>query len=247
MDAIEPVRHRPATPPIGDRLIVALDVPTAADARALVARLGDAVTFYKVGMALFFTREFDALVHDLLAANKHVFLDCKMYDIPETVRRGVAAVAARGARIVTVHGDPDIVAAAVDGARGTDLLVFAVTVLTSQDAAALAAMGYRHTVPELVALRAAIAAQAGAHGVIASAADDPAALRRATGSPLLVATPGIRLPGGAAHDQKRVATPDQAIRRGADYLVVGRPITQAADPAAAARDVLRLMAEGARC
>ena len=133
----------------------------------------------------------------------------------------------------------------MDGAWGTDLLVFAVTVLTSQDDAALLAMGYRYTVPELVALRAGIAARAGAHGVIASAADDPAALREAAGAPLLVATPGIRLRGGPAHDQKRVATPDTAIRRGADYLVVGRPITQAVDPAAAAREVLRLMAEGA--
>ena len=232
--------------PLNDRLIVALDLAGIAEARALVARLGDGVRFYKVGMWLFFDREVSAFIDALVAAGKHVFLDYKIYDIPETVRRGVSAVAARGARIVTVHGDPEIVAAAVDGARGTDLMVFAVTVLTSQDDAALAAMGYRQSVAELVALRVGIAARAGAHGVIASAADDPAVLRRAAGAPLLVATPGIRLPGGAANDQKRVATPDDAVRRGADYLVVGRPITQAADPAAAAREVLRLMAEGAR-
>lgn len=229
-----------------ERLIVALDVADTSAARALVTQLGTTVTFYKVGMALFFDRGFSALVDDLVAAGKHIFLDYKMYDIPETVRRGVAAVAARGARIVTVHGDPEIVSAAVDGAQGTNLLVFAVTVLTSQDDAALAAMGYQQKVPELVALRVAIAARAGAHGVIASAADDPAALRRAAGAPLLVATPGIRLPGGAAHDQKRVATPDAAIRGGADYLVVGRPITQAPDPVAAAHEVLRLMEQGAR-
>ena len=227
-------------------LIVALDVSTIGNARRLVACLGSDVAFYKIGMALFFDREFSVLVDDLVAAGKQVFLDYKMYDIPETVRRGVAAVAARGARIVTVHGDPEIVAAAVDGARGTDLLVFAVTVLTSQDDAALAAMGYEQTVPELVALRVGSAARAGAHGVIASAADDPGALKRLAGRALLVATPGIRLPGCPAHDQKRVMTPDAAVRAGADHLVVGRPITQAPDPAAAAREVLRLMAAGAR-
>lgn len=229
-----------------ERLIVALDVSDVPAARSLVARLADTVALYKVGMALFFDRDFSVLVDELVAAGKHVFLDYKMYDIPETVRRGVAAVAARGVHIVTVHGDPEIVAAAVDGAKDTGLLVFAVTVLTSQDDAALAAMGYRQTVPELVALRASIAARAGAHGIIASAADDPVALREAAGASLLVATPGIRLPGGAAHDQKRVTTPDAAIRRGADYLVVGRPITQALDPVAATREVLALMEAGAR-
>lgn len=227
------------------RLIVALDVPTVADARALVARLGDVTGFYKVGMWLLFDREAAAFVDELVAAGHQVFLDYKMYDIPETVRHGVAAVAARGARMITVHGDPAIIAAAADGARGTDLQVFAVTVLTSQDTAALAAMGHSQTVAELVDLRVRLAASAGAHGVIASAADDPAALRASAGAPLLVCTPGIRLPGGQAHDQKRVATPDAAIRRGADLLVVGRPITQATDPAAAARAVLALMQAGA--
>ena len=229
---------------IKDRLIVALDVPTVTEARALVARLGDAVRFYKIGMWLFFDPAVHALIDDLVAAGNHVFLDYKMYDIPETVRRGVAAVAQRGARIVTVHGDPDIIAAAADGARGTNLLVFAITVLTSQDDAALAAMGYDRTVPELIALRARTAARAGANGLIASAADNPDALRAQAGAPILIATPGIRLAGAETQDQKRVATPDAAIASGADYLVVGRPITQAVDPAAAARTVLALMAEG---
>ena len=236
---------------LADRLIVALDVPGVEQARALVAQLGESVSFYKVGMWLFFDRGFPALIDELVASGKNVFLDYKMYDIPETVRRGVAAVARRGARIVTVHGDPEIVAAAADGARGTELLVFAITVLTSQDDAALKAMGYDKTVPELVALRARSAAQAGAHGVIASALDDPGMIRRLAGAPLLVATPGIRMAasgpetGGApGDDQKRVATPEAAIRAGADYLVVGRPITQAADPAAAARAVLESMARG---
>lgn len=221
------------------RLIVALDVPDVAQARALVARLGDAVSFYKVGMWLLFEPEVQGFVGELVAGGKQVFLDYKMYDIPETVRRGVASVARRGVRMVTVHGDPEIVAAAVEGARGSGLMVFAITVLTSQDGASLRAMGYERSVAELVALRARTAAAAGAAGVIASASDDLGALK-ALG--LKVATPGIRLPGGDAQDQRRVATPDVAIARGADYLVVGRPITQAADPAAAARQVLALMA-----
>ena len=227
-----------------DRLIVALDVPDVPAARALVARLGEAARFYKIGMALFFDPAFHALVDELVAAGKHVFLDYKMYDIPETVRRGVAAVAARGVRMVTVHGDPEIVAAAADGAAGSGLLVMAVTVLTSQDDAALRAMGHAMTVPELVRLRVRAAAQAGAAGVIASAADDPRALKAEAGRDMLVVTPGIRLPGGAAHDQKRVMTPDAAMAGGADYLVVGRPITQATDPAGAAAEVVRLMRDG---
>ena len=224
--------------PMHHRLIVALDVPTVEQARAMVARLGDTVTFYKVGMWLFFDRAVHVLIDELIAAGKQVFLDYKMYDIPETVRHGVAAVAARGVRIVTVHGDPEIVAAAADAARGTELMVFAITVLTSQDDASLRAMGYDRTVPELVRLRAAAAGQAGARGLIASAADDLDALRSAAGGAVRIATPGIRMPSDAVGDQKRVATPGAAIRRGADYLVVGRPITQPADPDAAAPAVL---------
>ncbi len=229
----------------GSGLIVALDVANVVEARALVKRLGGSVRFYKIGMWLLFDPGVHRLIDDLVAAGNAVFLDYKMYDIPETVRHGVAAVAARGARIVTVHGDPEIIAAAAAGARGTDLLVFAITVLTSQDDASLAAMGYGMAVPDLVALRARAAADAGAHGLIASAADDPDHLRALAGAPLLVATPGIRMPGAAGDDQKRVATPEAAIARGADYLVVGRPITRAPDPAAAAGAVLASMARGA--
>ncbi len=227
-----------------ERLIVALDVPSVEEARALVARLGDDVRFYKVGMWLFFTPGVEGFIDSLVAAGKRVFLDYKMYDIPETVHRGVQAVAARGVRIVTVHGDPEIVAAAVAGAAGTETMVFAISVLTSQDDASVRAMGYDRTVAELVALRAAAAGRAGAHGLIASAADDLAGLRAAGGGRLLIATPGIRMPGDAAGDQKRVATPGAAIARGADYLVVGRPITRADDPGAAARAVLVDMARG---
>ncbi len=225
---------------VSERLIVALDLPTIEEASALVARLGDAVSFYKVGMWLLYQRGADALVDGLLEAGKQVFLDCKMYDIGETVRRGVEAVARRGVSIVTVHGEPDILRAAVDGRGHSGLRVFAVSVLTSMDEAALRAMGVERPLAEVVDMRVRQAAEAGCDGVIASAADDPDLLKMRAGRPdLLVATPGIRLAGGAAHDQKRTATPDDAVARGADYLVVGRPITGAPDPAAAAREIVR--------
>ena len=230
---------------IEERLIVALDVPTLEEARALVARLGEAVSFYKIGMWLFFQRGVDALIDELTGSGKRVFLDYKMYDIGETVRRGVAAAAARGVSIVTVHGDPDMLRAAVDGRGGSALQVFAISVLTSQDDAALRAMGYDRPLQEIVDLRVRAAAEAGCDGVIASAADDPDAIRRRAGrADLLVGTPGIRLAGADHHDQKRAATPDAAVERGADYLVVGRPITGAADPAEAARAIIALMRQG---
>ncbi len=230
---------------VSERLIVALDVPTLDEARALVTRLGDSVSFYKIGMWLFFQRGVDGLIDELTTAGKQVFLDYKMYDIGETVRRGVAAAAARGVSIVTVHGDPDMLQAAVEG-RGTSALkVFAISVLTSQDDVALRAMGYDRPLQEIVDLRVRAAADAGCDGVIASAADDPDAIRARSGrADLLVGTPGIRLAGAEHHDQKRAATPDAAIERGADYLVVGRPITGAADQADAARTIIGLMRQG---
>ena len=233
-------------PDVASRLIVALDVPEIASARALVARLGDVVSFYKIGLWLLFEPGVDALVDDLVGSGKQVFLDYKMYDIGETVRRGVAAASRRGISIVTVHGDPDMLRAAVDGRGDSALRVFAISVLTSQDDAALRAMGYDRPLQEIIDLRVRHAAAAGCDGVIASAADDPDALRARAGRPdLLVGTPGIRLQGGERHDQKRAATPDAAIARGADYLVVGRPVTQAADPQAAARAIIALMQQGA--
>ena len=230
-----------------DRLIVALDVPAIGQARELVRQLDGLVSFYKIGMWLFFEPGIDRLIDDLVGAGHKVFLDYKMYDIGETVRRGVASAARRGVSIVTVHGDPAILAAAAEGAAGTPLQVFAITVLTSQDDAALAAMGYDRTVAELVALRARAAIAAGIPGLIAAATDDLAGLRRLPGGAhLRFATPGIRLPQNAAHDQARVATPDQALANGADYLVVGRPITAHADPAEGARAILRSMASTRR-
>lgn len=230
---------------ISGRLIVALDVPSLDEARALVAKLGESVSFYKIGMWLFFQRGVDGLIDELTVAGKKVFLDYKMYDIGETVRRGVAAAAARGVSIVTVHGDPDMLRAAVEGRGGSALKVFAISVLTSQDDAALRAMGYDRPLQEVIDLRVLAAAESGCDGVIASAADDPDAIRARCGrADLLVGTPGIRLAGTDTHDQKRAATPDAAVERGADYLVVGRPITGAADPARAARTIIDLMRQG---
>ena len=230
---------------VSKRLIVALDLPTLDEARSLVARLGDSVSFYKIGMWLFFQRGVDGLIDELTAAGKQVFLDYKMYDIGETVRHGVAAAAERGVSIVTVHGDPDMLRAAVEGRGDSPLKVFAISVLTSQSDAALQAMGYDRPLQEIIDLRVRAAAEAGCDGVIASAADDPDAIRVRSGrADLLVGTPGIRLAGADHHDQKRAATPDAAVERGADYLVVGRPITGAADPAAAADTIIGLMRQG---
>lgn len=237
---------RPDTgPDISSRLIVALDVAETAQARALVARLGAAVSFYKIGFWLLAERGAEALMDELIASGKRVFLDYKMYDIGETVRRGVAAAARRGATIVTVHGDPDMLRAAVDGRGDSALEIFAISVLTSQDQAALRGLGYDRPLQEIIDLRVRHAAEAGCDGIIASAADDPQALREKAGRPdLLVGTPGIRLHGADRHDQKRAATPDEAIARGADYIIVGRPITQAPDPAAAANEIIALMRQG---
>ncbi len=227
---------RPVPTRIEDRLIVALDVATIDHARRLVDALDGVATFYKLGMWLLFQPGADALVSDLVGSGRQVFLDYKLYDIGETVRAGVRSIAARGARFLTVHGEPDILRAAMDGAAGSGLGILAVTVLTSMDDAALRQTGYAEDVAALVRRRVALAASAGCAGVIASAADHPNELRGDT--ELLVITPGIRLPGDDLGDQRRTATPAQAIGWGADYLVVGRPIAQAAVPLDACRRVL---------
>ncbi|WP_158742016.1 orotidine-5'-phosphate decarboxylase [Acidisphaera sp. L21] len=233
------------TSDISHRLIVALDVPTPDDARRTVAALDGAVSFFKLGYWLLFQPGASGLIDELQRDGRQLFLDYKMYDISETVRHGVASVAQRGARFVTVHGDRPILRAAVDGAAGSSLGVLAVTVLTSLDDAALHAMGYAHGAREMVERRTRDAAEAGCAGVIASAADDPDALRRASGrDDLLVVTPGIRMPSDDVGDQVRTATPGDAIARGADYLVVGRPIVQAAAPLDAARRVIDDMEAG---
>ena len=221
------------------RLIVALDVPTITQARELVTKLDGLVSFYKIGLWLFFEPGVDTLIDDLIATGNKVFLDYKMYDIGETVRRGVSSAARRGVSITTVHGDPDILRAAAEGAENTALEVFAISVLTSTNDAGLRAMGYHQTVPELVLLRAQAAAAAGIHGLIASAADTLTPLKQLG---LKIATPGIRLPTDPAHDQKRTATPAQAIAAGADYLVIGRPITAHPNPTAQTQAILTDMA-----
>jgi orotidine-5'-phosphate decarboxylase len=230
-----------------DRLIVALDLDSVAAAQEMVRRLDGVVSFFKVGLGLLFVTGVDDLLASLIASGKRVFLDAKMFDIPQTVANGVAAVAQRGVTFVTVHGDEAIMRAAVK-ARGTsNLKIFAVTVLTSLDDEAAKAMGYAHSVRDLVTLRARKAVECGCDGIIASAEDDPGRLRTmAQSQSLLITTPGIRMPGGEAHDQKRIATPQQAIANGADYLVVGRPIIAAPDPRQAALRIIEDMRAGAQ-
>ena len=231
---------------MADRLIVALDVPTIEAAGRLAQRLDGIVSFFKIGLWLLFAPGAERLIDGLIGQGRRIFLDAKMYDIGETVRQGVARAAERGVSLVTVHGDPEIMRAAVAGRGGSARTkVFAISVLTSLDDTAVRAMGYAMPVADLVRVRVRQAVDCGCDGIVASAGDDPDAIRRmANAEHLLIATPGIREPGGAVDDHKRHATPAQAIARGADYLVVGRPITQADDPAAAAQRLIADMELG---
>lgn len=227
---------------MADRLIVALDVAGIAEAKALVSRLDSVVSFFKIGLWLQFAPGVDGLIDSLIAAGKKVFLDAKMFDIPETVGGAVAVAARRKVSFITVHGDESIMRAAVAAKGGSALKIFAVTVLTSLDDAALKEMGYGVSAQELVRMRAAKAVECGCDGIIASANDNPTEIRRlARTRSLLIATPGVRQAGGRVNDQKRTATPGEAIRNGADYLVVGRPIVAAPDPVAAARSFIQEM------
>ena len=236
---------RPIQVPIEDRLIVALDLPTVAAARVMAERLDGIVSFFKLGLWLIFAPGFDLLLEDLVAQGKRVFLDAKMFDIGETVKQGVARAAERGASFVTVHGDRDIIAAAVEGKRGSDLRILAITVLTSIDDSGARDLGHMLPVAELIRRRVGICTELGCDGVIASP-HDVGAIRRVPGADqLLVVTPGVRLPGAALDDHKRTGSPSQAIAAGADYLVVGRPIVQAPDPAEAASRIIADMKQGA--
>ena len=218
------------------RLIVALDAASVAEAERWVETLGDSVQFYKVGMELIYGGGL-GLVERLVSAKKRVFVDLKLHDIPNTVERATSQIARLGAWFLTVHGYSQTMRAAVKGAEGSPLKLLAVTVLTSSDDSDLAEAGYAVGVRELVQRRAAQAEAAGMAGVVASAAE-AAALRAGRGKDFLLVTPGIRPLGADAADQKRVATPGEAIASGADYLVVGRPVTRAADPRAAADAVV---------
>jgi len=215
-----------------ERLIVALDVPSAAGAKALVEKLGDSVRFYKVGLELFSTDGYFGLIEWLAKRGNKVFADLKLYDIPETVARAVANLSSSGASFLTVHGHRSVMEAAARE-KGA-LKILAVTVLTSFDQRDLDEMGSTKTVEELVLGRAALAAQTGCDGVIASGHEAPA-LKSRFGKRLLVVTPGIRpAENKPADDQKRTVDVAQAFANGADYIVVGRPVRDAKDPRAAA-------------
>ena len=219
-----------------DRLIVALDLADTAAAKAMVARLSDAVSFYKIGLELTYGGGL-ALARDLVAQGKQVFLDLKLHDIPNTVARATEQVGQIGATFLTVHAFPQTMKAAVSAIGASPMKLLAVTVMTSYDDSDLAEAGYRLGVKDLVAQRARQAQSAGVHGLILSA-EEVAAMRAALGPDMLLVTPGIRPAGAALADQKRVMTPAEAIRAGSDYLVVGRPVTQAPDPKAAAEAIV---------
>ena len=218
-----------------ERLIVALDVPSVEAAQAMVARLGDAVSFYKIGYHLAFAGGL-SYAGQLAQSGKRVFLDLKLHDTGNTVAAGVKSVSRLGASFLTVHAYPPTMQAAVE-ARDHGLRILAVTVLTSFNDADLAAAGYGATVGEVVARRATQARDIGVDGLVCSP-EEAANVRRIVDGSLTLVTPGIRPAGASAGDQKRIATPSAAIAAGADYLVVGRPILAAEDPKAAAEAIV---------
>ena len=219
-----------------DRLIVPLDLPGVPAAEAMIARLGDSVTFYKIGYQLAYAGGLP-LVRQLADAGKKVFLDLKLHDISNTVARGGESVASLGATFLTVHAYPQTMKAAVEGRAGSDLKILAVTVLTSYDDGDLHAAGYRLSVADLVEARAQQAQVLGVDGLVCSP-EEAAALRKIVGHQMHLVTPGVRPAGAAIGDQKRIMTPGRAIAAGADYLVVGRPVLEAADPKAAAEAIV---------
>jgi orotidine-5'-phosphate decarboxylase len=227
---------QPVTIAPRDRLIVALDLPDVAAAQAMVARLGDSVSFYKIGYQLAYAGGL-SLVRPFTDAGKKVFVDLKLHDIGNTVARGVESIATLGATFLTVHAYPQTMKAAVEARAGSDLKILAVTVLTSYDDADLAAAGYRLGVSELVEARARQAQGLGIDGLVCSP-EEAASLRSIAGQQMKLVTPGIRPAGAATGDQKRIMTPGRAIAAGADYLVVGRPVMEAADPKAAADSIV---------
>ena len=218
-----------------DRLIVALDLPDIKTAQRLVDDLDDAATFFKVGLVLQMASGTEEFVRDLIRGGKKVFLDYKYYDIAETMKKAVARVAELGVSFLTIHGTNSVVRGAVAGRGSSDLKLFTVTVLTNLDKADIAELGYPdQTVEELVLFRARKALEAGCDGVIASGRE-ARAIKTVSKNKLLVVTPGIRPDGYPEDDQKRTVTPAEAVAAGADYLVVGRPITGAPDPKGTAK------------
>jgi orotidine-5'-phosphate decarboxylase len=223
-----------------DRLIVALDVPSIRDAETIIEALGDSVGFYKIGYQLAFERGLP-LAAALVSAGKQVFLDMKLHDIGNTVARGVENIVRLGATFLTVHAYPQTMRAAVEASDGSGLKILAVTVLTSYDDADLAEAGYSVSVEHLVAERAVQAHEIGVDGIVCSA-EEASPLRLIVGADMLLVTPGIRPAGAAVGDQKRIMTPSRAIAAGSDYLVVGRPVVEAADPKAMADAIVAEMA-----
>ena len=230
---------------VRDRLIVGLDVPDVIAAEKIVEELGDTVSFYKIGYQLVFSQTAKGGGLDfalrLLSMGKKVFLDVKLLDIDNTIAKGVENIAKRGVTMMTLHAYPKAMRAAVEAAKGSDLCLLGVTVLTSMDQADMLEAGYTMSPEELVLRRAQQARDAGMGGIVASAAES-AAIRKIVGPDMAIVTPGIRPAGSEAGDQKRVMTPADALRAGSSHLVVARPIVGAADRKAAAQSILEEMA-----
>ncbi len=219
-----------------DRMIVALDLPSVTDAQAMIGKLGGSVTFYKIGMELVYAGGLD-IVRQLSSNGKKVFLDLKLHDIPNTVEKATQRVADLGATFLTVHAFPQTMKAALKGKGSSSLQILGVTVMTSYDDSDLIEAGYAMGVRDLVAHRAQQAKIIGIDGLILSP-EEVGSMRTLVGSSLTLITPGIRPKGSEKGDQKRVMTPGEAISAGADYLVIGRPITSAGDPEAVANAVV---------
>ncbi|WP_370637712.1 orotidine-5'-phosphate decarboxylase [Pseudochrobactrum sp. XF203] len=230
---------------VRDRLIVGLDVPDVIAAEKIVEELGDTVSFYKIGYQLVFSQTMQGggldFASQLLSMGKKVFLDVKLLDIDNTIAKGVENIAKRGVTMMTLHAYPKAMRAAVEAAKGSDLCLLGVTVLTSMDQADMLEAGYTMSPEELVLRRAQQARDAGMGGIVASAAES-AAIRKIVGPDMAIVTPGIRPAGSEAGDQKRVMTPADALRAGSSHLVVARPIVGAADRKAAAQSILEEMA-----
>jgi orotidine-5'-phosphate decarboxylase len=223
-------------------IIIALDVPSAAEARKLVASLGDSAGFYKVGLELYAAAGMD-FVRELKGQGKRVFLDLKLYDIGEQVKRTVAAISAVDPDFLTIHAVKQVMRAAVDGRTGS-MKLLAVTVLTSLDETDIHDDGHTLTLPQLVEKRVGAAMESGVDGIVCSSLD-VAKVRAIAGSKMTLVIPGVRSPGKSVGDQKRVATPAEAIASGADYLVVGRQVTRAEDPHGELLKILDEIAEHA--
>ena len=217
-------------------IIIALDVETADEARQIVQATSPSVDFFKIGMELYAAAGMD-FVKELCGSGKQVFLDMKFYDIGETVRRAVKQIAQSGVRFLTVHGSESVMRAAVEGRADSKLQLLAVTVLTSFDQTDLADLGYPCSVEDLVALRVSKAMKAEIDGIVCSPLE-AGRVRRIAGPDAILVTPGVRSAGSTKGDQKRVATPAEAIRDGANYLVIGRQVTRAQNPAAAVQQIL---------